>query len=876
MPGDGMKTKATEVRVDLHVHSSYSDKPYSWFLRSGHSAECYTSPDTVYETATRRGMNLVTISDHDTIDGALELVSRYDNTFISEEVSARFPEDGCIVHTITLDITEAQHAEIQRLRRNIYELVRYLDEQQIAYFWCHPLSDVNHRLTKSHIERCLLMFRSLELRNGTRDQIHEDRLLELVDQLTPAKLAGWAEDHPQTPALNLDARYSFTGGSDDHGGIAIARAYTTFYGEATGASAAAALRASKTIPSGEAGEGTTLAHNCYGVAAGYFRESGQLGGLSKTANKGDGEAKSSKPSMSMIAALARRKALFEAEGGQFDLDKLAAEGHTTDFQNDLLQYVEPALIKGWREIAATASGAMSQGRVAEVADGVAEAIKSTMIELPYILAHRYHVRDRNKATSFSEAFGVDTGGQAPPRVAIITDSLDNIDGVSIGLRRLQSQARHRGLHLDLVGVGEEDRLVIGDDGVVRLPSVYEHRLAEQPEFAWSVPHLPSLLRYLTERRIDLVQCSTPGPAGFAALAAARILGLPVIGQYHTDVPEYAVRLTGDQTVGNLVKMIVGWFYRAMDRTLVPSEHVAHLVRDMGVDADRIHRIPRGIDLDLFQRASRDEHAFHEYGLNGEPKVLYVGRVSKEKGLDHLAAGFRALSREMPSARLVVVGDGPYTDELARQVPNDKVVFTGRITGDKLAQLYASSDVFAFPSETETFGNVVVEAQATGLPVVVADRGAARENIREGETGLVVDPRNPDDWCRNLKRLLSDDDLRRRMSTEAQKFSRRYDMDVAVRGTFNAYVSILSELREAANARLAAVAAANSASSDMVSTPPAPTVDDREHAMMSPAAGTKANMDTNAENAAADDDVPAASMTPEAHAPTNGAARRPRA
>ncbi len=112
-----------EVRIDLHVHSRFSDRPYSWFLRSAQSAECYTTPAAVYATAKARGMNLVTLCDHDTIDGALELRALHDDIFISEEVSARFPEDGCIVHTIALDISETQHSEIQRLRSNIYDLV---------------------------------------------------------------------------------------------------------------------------------------------------------------------------------------------------------------------------------------------------------------------------------------------------------------------------------------------------------------------------------------------------------------------------------------------------------------------------------------------------------------------------------------------------------------------------------------------------------------------------------------------------------------------------------------------------------------------------------------------------------------------------------
>ncbi len=785
--GAGMKNDIVDVKVDLHVHSSYSDKPFSWFLRSGHSAECYTEPSTVYETAMRRGMNLVTISDHDTIDGALELAGRYDNFFISEEVSARFPEDGCIIHTIALDIDEAQHREIQRLRGNIYDLVRYMDQEEIAYFWCHPLSDVNHRLSKSHIERCFLMFRALEVRNGTRDRLHEDHLLTMISAFTPELLARWADMYRETPFINTSARYALTGGSDDHGGVAIARSYTAFRGQPTGASLCAALREGATSPEGETGEATTLAHNCYGVAAGYFRSSGQI----SLQPREDGDDRQ-KPSMSLLSVLGRRKQLFEAAGGTLNKAKLDTEGHTSAFQDELLSFVEPALVGGWREVFDTFFAALSKGRVAEASDGISEMIKSVLVELPYILAHRYHVRDRNKAQRFYEGFSPAAQHVAGPRVAVLSDSIDNADGVSLGLRRIHLEARRWGMNFDLVGAGKCERLNRDADGIVRVPSVYDHHLAEYPQYTWSIPHLPSMLRYLTESEVDLVQCSTPGPVGFTGLLAGRLLGIPVIGQFHTDVPEYALRLTGDPAAAAMVRMIVGWFYQSMDRTLVPSRWVAKLVKDMGVATDRVVQIPRGIDLERFEQAQRDENAFAEYGLNGEPKVLYVGRISKEKGLVHLAAGFEALSREMPKARLVMVGDGPYREELAGMLPQDKVIFTGSIMGNRLAQLYASSDVFAFPSETETFGNVVVEAQATGLPVVVADRGAARENIDEGVTGLVVDPRDPDAWCRTLKMLLENAALRRQMGEAAQAFAQRYRMDTAVQGTFQEYARIWSE------------------------------------------------------------------------------------
>ena len=121
-------------KVDLHVHSSHSDRPYSWFLRSTGAAECYTAVDQAYAIARRRGMDLVTLADHDVIDGALALCERHPgDTFVSVEVSARFPEDGCIVHVICVDVTEAQHRELQRLRYNVYELVDYIRAQDILH-----------------------------------------------------------------------------------------------------------------------------------------------------------------------------------------------------------------------------------------------------------------------------------------------------------------------------------------------------------------------------------------------------------------------------------------------------------------------------------------------------------------------------------------------------------------------------------------------------------------------------------------------------------------------------------------------------------------------------------------------------------------------
>jgi glycosyltransferase involved in cell wall biosynthesis len=816
-----------DVRVDLHVHSQFSDKPYSWLLRATKSAECYTTPRRVHEVATRRGMNLVTISDHDTIDGALELCALASNTFISEEISARFPEDGCVVHTIAVDINEAQHVEVQRLRRNIYELVTYLDQQHIEFFLCHALSQVNRRLTPGHLQRCLLMFRNLELRNGTRDPAHEAALLRIVRGLDAATLARWAEQHPQAPVLAAAGGYAFVGGSDDHAGLSIARAFTRFEGPCSGAGVTRALRAGATVPDGSAATHEVLSHNVYGVTAGVLLRSGQLGaalagartgderddgaghergagagagaGAAAAGPGGDGEAA---PSAALGRALQRFAVALGGAAIDLDWDHITCQGHTDAVQARMHAAMETVLVRIGRDALSAFTDAVRAVRPAELAESLPGILNALILGAPYLAGGRWSAHDRKGARRFAEALGFPLAARRGPRVLVVSDTTDDVNGVALGLRRLAQRARREGLDLRLCGVGPGEHVTVDDDGIVRIPSMMNLPLPEYPQLTLGLPHLPSLLGYVIKEEIDLVQCSTPGPVGLAGLVAGRLAGVPVIGQFHTDVPEYAARLTGDPVVAAIVGRYVGWFYGLVDEVLAPSLAVAERLAALGVPASKVRRIPRGIDLDLFSPARRNEHAFESFGLNGEPKVLYVGRLSREKGLDELVAGFRGLADDIPTAKLLLIGDGPYGAELRRESIGDlggRVIFTGEVIGERLAEMLASSDIFVYPSETETFGNAIVEAQAAGVPVIVASRGAASENVIDGVTGLVVDARNPAEICAAMRVLLGDPARRKQMGARAAEFAQRYDAGAAARASFELYGRILDRRGEAAAA-----------------------------------------------------------------------------
>ena len=170
-----------------------------------------------------------------------------------------------------------------------------------------------------------------------------------------------------------------------------------------------------------------------------------------------------------------------------------------------------------------------------------------------------------------------SAGKVSPRVAVISDTIDNIDGIAIGLRRLVAASRRAGHAIALIGPASQRT----DDDLVRIPAAMTAALPIYPSCAWSVPELPPLVEQLAQHA-DLVQLATPGPMGLAGLIAARMLGLPVIAQYHTEVADYAARITGLPFVKGLVEPFVAWFYRQAELCLAPSQTVVDRLTALGI------------------------------------------------------------------------------------------------------------------------------------------------------------------------------------------------------------------------------------------------------------------------------------------------------
>ncbi len=247
---------------------------------------------------------------------------------------------------------------------------------------------------------------------------------------------------------------------------------------------------------------------------------------------------------------------------------------------------------------------------------------------------------------------------------------------------------------------------------------------------------------------DAVYVATEGPLGYSALGAANRLALPVVSGFHTRFHSYG-QYYGLSFVRPLAVRYLKAFHQRSDCTLAPTPHLCAMLEQTGFGETAV--LSRGIDTDLFSPAKRNRNLRESWGVGEDDlAVIYVGRLAEEKNIHLAARAYRRIQQLKPHARFVVVGDGPARDKLERKNPG--FIFAGWQTGQSLAEHYASGDVFLFPSTTETFGNVVLEAMASGLCVVAYDYAAARMHIDHEQTGLLVPLDDSDLFIQRALRL----------------------------------------------------------------------------------------------------------------------------
>jgi len=384
--------------------------------------------------------------------------------------------------------------------------------------------------------------------------------------------------------------------------------------------------------------------------------------------------------------------------------------------------------------------------------------------IPYYFSFAQFHKNRGLLRDLRERLGAQLAA-GEMRLGLFTDTLLEVNGVAHTIRTMAALAGKEGRYFRVAASLEEGAEV--PDYADHFPALASFDLPEYPELKLNLVSFLDVLRSCERQRFDAVHLSTPGAVGLAGLAVGRMLRIPVVGTYHTDLPRYVATLTGDEHLGAVVLGYMRWFYGRLDLLIVPSHATARYLAENGFDRSRMRVLARGVDSGRFRPEKRRPELWEELQLDGGPKLLYVGRISKEKNLDVLVAAFEGLRRKMPGARLVLAGDGPYREELERRVGGAAIRFPGYTTGERLAEMYASADLFVFPSRTDTLGNVVMEAQASGLPSVVSDAGGPQECIEPGRTGEVVACTDAEELTERLRVLLEQPERLQAMASAAR-------------------------------------------------------------------------------------------------------------
>ena len=776
---------------DLHIHSRFSARSEEWLFRRFDFPDSYTDPRELYRLLRERGMDFVTITDHDTIDGNLA-IAELDHTFISEEVTTYFPHDPCKLHLLVWGISEAQHSEISALRENIYDLQSYLQKAAISHSVAHPLYSINGKLEASHLERLILLFKHFEGINGLRDALLSVLARELLSGLTSQKIEELANRHDLQPTHAEPWKKIFTGGSDDHGGQFVAGSYTETPRTRTAKEFLQHVREGKCVARGEGGTPLALSHGFYNTVSCFIQDrfTERLG-----------------PSAPLLETMFSRF-MEGRDPTEFTLREKATFIAQGVMSGKIFELAKPGNVSLWKGLSKHFARPKVKAQLAKEMEGVTEPERRTFLMANLVceqLAFRFfekfvqQIRTGNVIESMQALSGIAPiivllspyiyafHSQAPSRRwlreiflqmtgsiplamqnrkrAWFTDTLEDVNGVANTIRKMTAAGVAAGEKL-IVITSRRD-LKVDDIPIKNFRPIGEFELPEYELQRLSFPPIMQILDYVQREQFTEIIISTPGPIGLTGLLAAKMLNLQTSGIYHTDIPEYVRILTEDRFLESLAWSYMQWLYGQIDTVFVNSEQYRKCWIDRGFAPEKLKILPRGLDTDLFHPARRDPSYWQRFGANGSSvRLLYVGRISREKDLDVLAAAYDKIREAGQPVQLFIVGQGPHSDALAAALP--EAVFLGYLTGEPLATAYASADIFVFPSTTDTFGNVVIEAQASGLPVIVSDLGGPKELVEDGVNGLVTKAHDVEDVARAIALLVGDQKMRARMGEKARQ------------------------------------------------------------------------------------------------------------
>jgi len=553
------------AKVDMHVHSTYSARPSEWFLQRLGTRESYTEPETVYREALKQGMAFVTITDHNTIEGALLLKERYpERVFTGLEATTYFPDTGCKVHLLIYGLDETQFAMIDRLRSDIYRLRDYLHEQGLPHSVAHATYSINNRLNFEQIEKLLVMFDSFEAINGSRSRYANEVLQNAIAALTPGRMGRLARTYDIEPFGNTPWRKALTGGTDDHSGLFIGRTYT----EAEAASPAEFLKAlsrKETSAGGRHNDYRGLAFSLYKIAYDFSRSHGL--GLPSPLLNAVNTLLFDRSSLTVKNRLTLRRVSWLRSSGT--IEGLIAELIDTLKQNrgcpadTTLNYVYETISRLcdelFRQLAATIEESIERSDISGLFQCISGALPGLFLSLPFFTSLNILCESRELLERLQVEYGGAGAMKHQKTIFLMTDTYGEQSLTGTIFDHYARTRGYRSVEGRIIGCAVQE----GDPNPEQLPAIYSFDLPFGSGCRLNVPSLLNAIRYISEQHPDEIVVASPGPMGLLGLLVSRLLHVPCVGIRGARMA--AAAGTGDDA--GLGDRYFRWFYSMTDSVI---------------------------------------------------------------------------------------------------------------------------------------------------------------------------------------------------------------------------------------------------------------------------------------------------------------------
>ena len=753
------------ARADLHVHSKYSDRPSEWFLKRIGTAESYTEPEDIYRIAIAQGMDFVTITDHNTITGSLMLKENHpDTVFTGIQVTSMFPEDDCKVHILVWNLDDREFHLIDKIRPDIYDLRAYLMESGLPHAVAHETYSINSRLTSMHMEKLILLFDYFEGLNGGRNRRINEEWSSFLTSLTSDDIQRMFEKFRISPASETPWKKGIIGGSDDHAGLFIGRSFTEVRSE-TIDGFFKGIKERRSSAKGRHSDFRGIAFSLYKIAIDFARNKSSEFKNSPLSRLTEVVLENRKLSFTQRIALIHLKSRYASRLKNM-LGELLEASQTPEYSGSIDTRLEIVYDKlsdisdeFFRELIESIQTDVIEGNFLEIMKNVSASLPALFLSVPFVTTFRYLFSRRKALVQMKTEYGkIDY--TAPKKILWFTDTFADLNGVSVTLKSIAWLAHKRHLPLRIVTslLDHEDTDEIAPS-VLRLPCITSFPLPYYEHQVLKVPSILRAMKLIYDEDPDEIIISTPGPIGLLGLALSKLMGVPSVGIYHTDYLLEASAIAGGSSILEALEGYTRWFFTTVDELRSPTERYIDILRDRAYGFNRVNVFRRGVDTERFTPSSRLNGILNaEWALADGITLLFAGRISRDKNLDFLFKVYEQLSAQRSDINLVIVGDGPERTELIeRNSDNPRILFTGKLANELLPDLYANSDLFIFPSTTDTFGMAVLEALSCGTPCIVSDVGGPQELVEDGKSGFVLPVSDEKLWSDKILELITDID-----------------------------------------------------------------------------------------------------------------------